>query len=135
MLAFARWILAITFVASGLLKGVNLDATDYLVRQYAGLINCPLTPALSFGAAALLCMLEVFLGFASMKKDAFVLVQPIVLLLLSCFTIVTYINAISPLARIESCGCFGEMIHLNYINKLDGITSDRRLLFCGLAKF
>ncbi len=107
-----RYILGLTFVTSGFLKVMNPDATGQLIVQYMGLLGIgysgfPLrTVAISF------CVGEILIGVMACVGKVFRMVSPLYVMVMLFFLIETYINLTSLYGGIESCGCFGELIHL-----------------------
>lgn len=109
-----KYTFAITFVLSGISKGANLKATSQLISQYCGLLGLDCGIVVSpYILAAVICSFEIFIGMAELNRTAFLLTLPVYIFTISLFTILTYINLVAPLGGIESCGCFGELIHLN----------------------
>lgn len=109
-----KYTFAITFVLSGISKGANLKATSQLISQYCGLLglDCGLVVS-PYILAAVICSFEIFIGMVALNRTVFLLMLPVYIFTISLFTILTYINLVAPLGGIESCGCFGELIHLN----------------------
>lgn len=109
-----RFGFAITFMLSGISKAANLEATSQLIDQYCALLSLDLGFGISpYIVAATICSFEIFIGLVALNRKRFLLALPIYIFVISLFAIVTYINLLAPLGGIESCGCFGELIHLN----------------------
>ena len=105
---------AITFMLSGISKGANLDATSQLIGQYCALLSLDWGFSIPlYVLAATICSFEIFIGLVALNRKGFLLALPIYIFAISLFVILTYINLVAPLGGIESCGCFGELIHLN----------------------
>lgn len=114
MRKFLRFTIALTFIISGISKGTNLEATSRLIMQYCGLLGLngefEIPPHI---IAATICSFEIFTGLLALNRKTFLMMLPIYTLTIMAFTMLTGINLLSPIGRIESCGCFGELIHLN----------------------
>lgn len=109
-----RFVIALTFIISGISKGGNLDSTSQLINLYCGLLGLDGVFGVSIHIiAATICSFEIFIGILALNRSTFMMMLPIYTLTILGFTILTCINLISPLGGIESCGCFGELIHLN----------------------
>lgn len=108
-----RYVIAVTFIASGLLKGMSIEATEQAVRGYIDLMGLPfdMIPLSIF--SVLICVCEIIIGILALIKRVFRLIHPIYTLIIGVFTFITYLNITSPFGGLESCGCFGEIIHLD----------------------
>lgn len=110
----AIWLfLAATFIASGILKGIAMKGFAITVREFLDLLGLETLQTYSFPIAITICLFETAIGFIAFFRkfrSALCLIYPIVILF---FTIITYINLTDLYGGIESCGCFGELIHLN----------------------
>lgn len=108
------WVLlSVTFIASGILKGISVKGFALTVREFLNLLGLETFQSHSFLIAVLMCIFETLiglLGFIKKLRPILCLIYPIVMLF---FTIITYINLTDIYGGIESCGCFGEIIHLN----------------------
>lgn len=107
--ALLRFLLGAVFIASGYLKGVNLESFADTIHNFAGLLGMPAGhwKMLAF----FICIAEVVMGYAIFVRPLLPLFIPIYILVSVFFTIITYVNLSSPYGGIESCGCFGELIH------------------------
>lgn len=106
-----RLILAVTFILSGFLKGVNLQSAADLVRNYCALIG--FSPKYPYLMAFAICTGEIFIGFLAFDRRIYAKLHLAYTAVVCFFIFVTSINLISPFGSIESCGCFGELIHLD----------------------
>lgn len=109
-----RFMIAMTFIISGISKGANIEATAQLINQYWGLLGIDarfvISPVI---IAVIICSFEIFIGMLTVNRNTFMMALPICTLTIFGFAILTSINLLSPIGGIESCGCFGELIHLN----------------------
>lgn len=120
--------LSVTFIASGMLKGIAVKGFAITVREFLDLMGLETLQPYSFPLAIAICMFESAIGvltfFKSLRPILF-LIYPIVLFF---FTIITYINLTDMYGGIESCGCFGELILLNPLE-----TFVKNLLLLGIS--
>lgn len=109
-----RFAISVTFILSGISKGANIEGTSQLIIQYLGLLDFNVELGMPSNIiAAIICSFEIFVGMLALNRKTFVLILPICTFAILAFTILTFINLVSPLVGLESCGCFGELIHLN----------------------
>lgn len=109
-----RFAISVTFILSGISKGANIEGTSQLIDQYCGLLCVEGGLGIStYIVAVVICSFEIFIGMLAFNRKIFVVALPIYTLTIMGFTILSCVNLLSPLGGIESCGCFGELIHLN----------------------
>lgn len=108
-----RLIIAAVLIASGIMKGVNLQAVEQTVRDYLILFGFNPPAYVVYIAAFASCTLEIWLGMIAMNKRFYIHAYQLYIIVLTGFTFLTYVNLISPLGNHNSCGCFGEIIPLN----------------------
>lgn len=107
------FLLGLIFIISGLMKSVNVYSFSQTINLFCGLLGLNVKSNYSIIIAIIVCTIECLLPFLSIssKYRGFVIrCYPIVL---SFFTYLTYINYTDLFGGIESCGCFGEIIHLS----------------------
>lgn len=100
-------------VLSGASKAFNVAAFADEARLYADAYIADGLHHLAMPAAVALCAVEVWLGLLSISRSYATFAMWPMLALLSFFVWLTAVNAFwpSPFGPIESCGCFGELIH------------------------
>lgn len=103
------FLLGAVFIVSGYLKGVNLDSFADTIHNFSGLLGMPAGQGKM--PAFLICLAEVGMGYAVFVRPLLPLFLPVYLIVSTFFTFITYVNLSSPYGGIESCGCFGELIH------------------------
>ena len=108
-----RITIACLFILSGVMKGVNLQAVAQTVRDYCGLFGMTPHPLMISAAAFGVCVLEIWIGYLALDCRIYRRFWPVYILVISGFSFLTYVNLTSPLGNLESCGCFGEIIHVN----------------------
>ena len=127
-ISVAWMLLSLTFIASGILKGISVKGFALTVREFLNLLGLESFQSHSFLIAVLICIFETLIGlmgFIKKLRPILCLIYPIVMLF---FTIITYINLTDIYGGIESCGCFGEIIHLNPME-----TFVKNLLLLGIS--
>lgn len=110
--SIAWMLLSVTFIVSGILKGVAVKGFIITVREFLDLLGLETLRPYSAILAIAICVCETAIGMLALIKR----LRPILILFytvfLAFFTIITYINLTDTYGGIESCGCFGEVIHL-----------------------
>lgn len=106
-----RCVISLTFIASGMLKGVNIDAFSQTVGAFLGLWG--ISADCSYVIAACICIGEMALGYVALIRMLFIRFHWAYPMVMSVFAYITYTNLTDTYGGIESCGCFGEFIHLN----------------------
>lgn len=101
------------FLLSSDLKAVNIYSFAQTINSYCGLLG--LNSFYGYGVllAILICAVECLLPLLSFKqkyRDIATWCYPIIL---SYFTYITFVNYTDLYGGIESCGCFGELVHLS----------------------
>ena len=108
-------ILGIIFILSGIAKAFNVNSFAYEVRLYA---DAYFWDGLAYWAtpiAVLVCTAEIFFGLLALRQDYSRVCSVVFFVLLTFFTWLTAVNYFAPslFGIIESCGCFGELIHFS----------------------
>lgn len=105
-------VLAVTFIISGILKGIAVKGFAIIVREFLGLLALGTLQAHYFTIALLICIFEMTIGLLVFIKKLRPILSLIYITVIAFFTLLTYINLTDMYGGIESCGCFGEVIHL-----------------------
>ncbi len=105
--------ISIILIASGLMKGINLQSTAQTVRYYFGLFGYNPDTVEAYATGFVICALEIWMGMLAINTTIYRQTYPIHMLAFVVFSILTYINLVSPLGIHMSCGCFGEIIHFD----------------------
>lgn len=108
-----RYILAACFLLSGLLKIFSLRAFVQEVQLYGDAYIGEWVRSFSFEIALLVCVAEIIAGLIAILRILPILSAFAFVAMLSFFVYLTGANLFFPtiMGSIESCGCFGEMIH------------------------
>lgn len=110
-----KLILIITFLLSSVLKSVNIKSfaleTGLYVSAYmeAWMFDWVLVAAVG------VCFAEMFVALLAVKREYSRVASLCFSLILSFFVYLTGVNLFFPtiMGSVESCGCFGELIHLS----------------------
>ena len=106
-------LIGITFLLSGLMKAVNVYSFAQTINSFCGLLGLDGFYGYGVLLAIFICTIECFLPLLSMSyryRGIAVWCYPVIL---GYFTYITFINYTYLYGGIESCGCFGELIHLS----------------------
>ncbi len=108
-------ILGTIFILSGVAKAFNVNSFAYEVRLYS---DAYFWDGLAYWAtpiAVLVCSAEIFFGLLALRQDYSKVCSVVFFVLLTFFTWLTAVNYFAPslFGSIESCGCFGELIHFS----------------------
>lgn len=108
-----RYILAACFLLSGLLKIFSLRAFEQEVQLYGDAYIGEWVRDISLEIALLVCVAEIIAGLIAILRIFPILSAFAFVAMLSFFVYLTGVNLFFPtvLGSIESCGCFGELIH------------------------
>ncbi len=101
------------FLLSSLMKAVNVYSFSQTINSFCGLLGLDGFYGYGVLLAILICTIECLLPLLSMSnryKGIVVWCYPVIL---GYFTYITFINYTDLYGGIESCGCFGELIHLS----------------------
>lgn len=108
---FLRIAIGLVFVASSLLKAVSIQSFSMVARDFMNLLGIDfLNP--DFVAVAV-CIGEGVIGVLAFSRKVYEKVHWLYPAVMAFFTCLTYINLTDIYGGIESCGCFGEIVHLN----------------------
>lgn len=106
------FMLGIIFTLSSIFKWIGLKTFALTVNDFCALLGLGALYGHGMLLAIIICTTELLLGIAAfipkLRKHA----VWVYTLVLGCFTYITYLNLVSLYGQIESCGCFGEVIHL-----------------------
>lgn len=101
------------FLLSAVLKIVNIHSFAMETGDYIDLYMPSWLHGLQYPCAMMVCQTELMLGLLGLKTKYRIVALCGMLLMLAFFVWLTAVNAFFPtiLGSIESCGCFGELIH------------------------
>ena len=112
---FGKYLLAIVLLLSGISKYFYLQGFSTEVSQYCELYISSAFVPFSSQIAIAVCCVEVLLGLLLFFERYTLFSTFAVFTLMLFFLCLTGENYFFPtmLGRIESCGCFGELIHFS----------------------
>lgn len=113
MRTIIRYMLAACFLLSGLLKIFSLRAFEQEVQLYGDAYIGEWVRDISLEIALLVCVAEIIAGLIAILRIFPILSAFAFVAMLSFFVYLTGVNLFFPtvIGSIESCGCFGELIH------------------------
>lgn len=105
--------LSLTWLVSSLMKCVNIHSFASETMLYLEAYVSPALAPASMALSCMVCSLELLLAMLLLHKRYVWPASVVSVLLLSFFACLTGANLIAPaeFGQIESCGCFGELIH------------------------
>lgn len=108
-----RIVLGVCFLLSGTMKAVNVYSFAQEIRLYIEAYMDTILLPWTVEIAVVICAIETTIGLLALKNKFPMLVSIAFFLMMSFFVWLTGINYFCPslMGRIESCGCFGELIH------------------------
>lgn len=104
--------IAFTFILSSTFKWIGLKTFALTVNDFCAFLGLDALYGHGMALAIIICTAELLLGIAAFISPLRKYVVLVYTLVLGCFTYITYLNLVSLYGQIESCGCFGEVIHL-----------------------
>ena len=110
-----RIALGVCFILSGVMKAVNVYSFAQEIRLYIEAYMDTYFVQWTVEIAVVICAIETITGLLALKKKYAPIVTVIFLGMMSFFVWLTGINLFAPslMGSIESCGCFGELIHFS----------------------
>ncbi len=110
-----RIVLGVCFVLSGTMKAVNVYSFAQEIRLYIEAYFDTIMLPWTVEIAVVICSIETVTGMFALKKKYSMVVSATFFMMMSFFLWLTGVNYFSPslLGSIESCGCFGELIHFS----------------------
>lgn len=106
------YLLGVVFILSSIFKCIGLKSFALTVNDFCAFLGFDELYGHGMALAIIICSAELVLGVAVyiIKLRKYVVWG--YTLVLGYFTYITYLNLVSLYGQIESCGCFGEVIHL-----------------------
>ena len=110
-----RITLGVCFILSGVMKAVNVYSFAQEIRLYIEAYMNSFCVQWSVEIAVVICAIETATGLLALRKKYEPIVTILFLGMMSFFVWLTGINLFCPslMGSIESCGCFGELIHFS----------------------
>lgn len=110
-----RITLGVCFILSGVMKAVNVYSFAQEIRLYIEAYMDSYFVQWTVEIAVAICAIETITGLLALRKKYAPIVSIVFLGMMSFFVWLTGINLFYPslMGSIESCGCFGELIHFS----------------------
>ena len=110
-----RITLGVCFILSGVMKAVNVYSFAQEIRLYIEAYMDSYFVQWTVEIAVAICAIETITGLLAFRKKYAPIVSIVFLGMMSFFVWLTGINLFYPslMGSIESCGCFGELIHFS----------------------
>ena len=110
-----RIVLGVCFILSGAMKAVNVYSFAQEIRLYSEAYMDSFFLPWRVEIAVVICAIETITGLLALKQKCASVVSIVFLCMLSFFVWLTGLNLFSPslMGSIESCGCFGELVHFS----------------------
>lgn len=110
-----RIMLGVCFILSGVMKAVNVYSFAQEIRLYIEAYMDSYFVQWTVEIAVAICAIETITGLLALRKKYSPIVSIVFLGMMSFFVWLTGINLFYPslMGSIESCGCFGELIHFS----------------------
>ena len=106
-------IMAVVFILSGVFKSVNIYSFADTITQFLYFFSLDTFKNVAVLLSVSICAGEIMLGLLAFHRSLSALSGFLFLPIMLFFSVLTGINYFSPYAYIESCGCFGEVIHMS----------------------
>ncbi|MDP4267827.1 MAG: DoxX family protein [Bacteroidota bacterium] len=106
----SRILVGLVFIYSGFVKGIDPLGLTYKLGEYFEVYHVTWLDNISLSLAIVLCMIEFTIGVALVFGAKMKVTSWAVLIMMSFFTIQTFLAAI--FNQVSDCGCFGDAIHL-----------------------
>lgn len=110
-----RITLGVCFILSGVMKAINAYSFAQEIRLYIEAYMDSYFVQWTVEIAVAICAIETITGLLALRKKYAPIVSIVFLGMMSFFVWLTGINLFYPslMGSIESCGCFGELIHFS----------------------
>ena len=110
-----RFILSATFVLASVMKAVNIHSFASEIRMYIDAYMSEWLEALVMPLAIVVCSLELWVGLLAWRQRYVMVTSVMFAVMMSFFVYLTGLNLFFPtiMGSIESCGCFGELVHFS----------------------
>lgn len=110
--SYLTYFLGITFIFSSIFKWIGLKTFALTVNDFCAFLGFDVLYGHAMALAIIICSLELVFGIAAFIPRLRDYIVWVYLIVMGYFTYITYLNLVSLYGQIESCGCFGEVIHL-----------------------
>lgn len=113
-----RYVLSVCFILSGSLKAAGLRAFEQEVQLYGDAYVGGWVHDYAYGIAIAVCASEFAVGVAALWRRFALTTGMAFLAMLIFFVYLTGTNLFFPtmMGSIETCGCFGELVHFTPVS-------------------
>lgn len=110
-----RIALGACFILSGVMKAINVYSFAQEIRLYIEAYMGTYFAKWAVEIAVVICAIETITGLLALRKKYVAIVSVVFLGMMSFFVWLTGVNLFYPslMGSIESCGCFGELVHFS----------------------
>lgn len=108
-----RFILGLTFILSGILKGIDPMGLAYKIEEFLVYISLENWIYLSKALSVTVCSAELFIGVTLLLGIEKRMVGRFTFIVMLFFTLLTFYLYLKP-DVLSDCGCFGEAFHLSH---------------------
>lgn len=108
------YLIGFILVLSSTLKSINIRSFSQEIQQYINMYLADILLIWSQEIAVVVCALELLVGILALAGRYKMLASVTFVVIFSFFLYITGLNVFFPseyFGSIESCGCFGELIH------------------------
>lgn len=109
---YTTWLLGVIFILSSIFKWIGLRSFALTIDDFCAFLGLDALCGHGMLLAYAICTAELLLGVAAFMPRIRKYIVMVYTLVLGYFTYITYLNLVSLYGQVESCGCFGEVIHL-----------------------
>lgn len=105
--------LGCVFIVSSMMKAVNVQGFAQTVSAFLSMLECTCLLSWALHIALAVCAVEAMAGFLLWHTAWRPWASVGLLVMMLAFTLLTWRNYTYTYGQIESCGCFGELLHLS----------------------
>lgn len=104
-------MIGVVFIASSILKLASLRTSTLIINEFCIFLGYDNLYGHGMLLSIAICLMEILLGCAAFFSCMRLYVAWALVIVMGYFTYITYLNYTSLYGQIESCGCFGEVVH------------------------
>lgn len=110
-----RILLSLLLIISAALKFYNISGFANTVQMFADAYIIGMPHSIVYFFSVFICFIELFVGTIGIFNRFRTISLPLIIIMSSVFTLVTFANVFFPtsLGSIQDCKCFGDVLHLS----------------------
>lgn len=110
-----RILLCLLLIISAALKFYNISSFANTVQLFTDAYIIGTSHSIVYFFSVFICFLELFVGTIGLFDKFRTISLPLMIIMFSVFTLVTFVNAFFPtsLGSIQDCKCFGDFLHIS----------------------